>query len=279
MNNRLLGFLAETSLHPGSGQNTGAIDLPVQREAATDYPVIVGSSLKGALRDWARKQWANEETSYRLAKVFGAPDRAGEIGISDARLLLLPIRSLRHAFVWITCPNLLERFQRDVRLMGYPIDFSIPHPGPSEALTLESGGESVLFLEELSFMPKENGALRQIASAIKPLLFHETTQNRLDSQLFVISEERFGHFARYGLPVVARNDLNEDTKASQNLWYEETLPSNTVLYSLALTRSSDGEAIEVMENALKDNPYVQVGGNETVGQGWCAVSVWKGEAQ
>ena len=47
----MLGLLAETPIHPGAGRGMGVVDLPVAREAATDYPVIVGSSLKGALRD------------------------------------------------------------------------------------------------------------------------------------------------------------------------------------------------------------------------------------
>ena len=47
MKTLLYGLLAETSIHPGAGQSSGFVDLPVAREAATDYPVIVGSSLKG----------------------------------------------------------------------------------------------------------------------------------------------------------------------------------------------------------------------------------------
>jgi len=35
MKNIVLGLLAETSLHPGSGQTADVIDLPVAREAAT----------------------------------------------------------------------------------------------------------------------------------------------------------------------------------------------------------------------------------------------------
>ena len=40
----IMGLLAETPIHPGAGRNLGVIDLPVAREAATDYPVLVGSS-------------------------------------------------------------------------------------------------------------------------------------------------------------------------------------------------------------------------------------------
>ena len=40
----------ESSLRVGSGEPGAEIDLPIQREAATGYPLVPGSSLKGVLR-------------------------------------------------------------------------------------------------------------------------------------------------------------------------------------------------------------------------------------
>jgi CRISPR-associated protein Cmr4 len=37
MKTQILGMLAETFIHPGTGQSVGAIDVPVAREAATSY--------------------------------------------------------------------------------------------------------------------------------------------------------------------------------------------------------------------------------------------------
>ena len=51
MKSIILGMLAETPVHPGAGRSTGFVDLPVARESITEYPVIVGSSLKGALKE------------------------------------------------------------------------------------------------------------------------------------------------------------------------------------------------------------------------------------
>ena len=42
---------ALTSLHAGTGQGVGVIDLPIARERATDLPLVPGSSLKGCLRE------------------------------------------------------------------------------------------------------------------------------------------------------------------------------------------------------------------------------------
>src|SRR5690606_5006392 len=107
------GFLAETAIHHGAGRSAGIIDLPIAREAATDYPFVAGSSLKGALRDRAASLGRSD-----VAEMFGRPDQAGRLLVSDARLLLLPVRSLTGAYRWVTCPLLLERYQRDLARCG-----------------------------------------------------------------------------------------------------------------------------------------------------------------
>ncbi len=85
MNTAMLGLLAETSIHPGIGRGMGGMDLPVSREASTDYPVLVGSGLKGTLRDKAQTRGADDVGSR-----FGKPDRTGDLLVSDGCLLLLP---------------------------------------------------------------------------------------------------------------------------------------------------------------------------------------------
>src|SRR5690554_204286 len=112
METAMLGLLAETSIHPGTGRSTGIVDLPVAREAATDYPVVVGSSLKGALRDKGRGSGIDVDDA------FGKPDAAGALLVSDGRLLLLPVRCLTGSYRWVTCPHLIERYARDLRRAG-----------------------------------------------------------------------------------------------------------------------------------------------------------------
>ena len=125
MRSIIIGMLAETPIHPGAGRSTGFVDLPVARESITEYPVIVGSSLKGALKDRAREKWPGKKTetgekelSPEVAKGFGKQDDAGSLIVSDARLLLLPVRSLTGQYKWATCPYLLERLARDIQRSG-----------------------------------------------------------------------------------------------------------------------------------------------------------------
>jgi len=106
--NAIIGLWAETSLHAGAGGSVEGIDLPIQREAHSDWPCVFGTSVKGALRAKAEDKLGKDNASIRY--VFGpdsgenASEHAGALLVSDARLLLLPVRSLTSHFKWVTCP-------------------------------------------------------------------------------------------------------------------------------------------------------------------------------
>lgn len=64
--NAILGLLAQTSIHAGTGQHTGAIDLPIQREGHNGWPRVFGSAVKGALRAHAEERKAALLTNNEL---------------------------------------------------------------------------------------------------------------------------------------------------------------------------------------------------------------------
>ncbi|HOV51316.1 MAG TPA: type III-B CRISPR module RAMP protein Cmr4 [Methanothrix sp.] len=264
MKSMILGLLAETPVHSGAGRSEGFIDLPVAREAVTNYPVIAASSIKGSLKDLAKDK-----------DIFGDEYRAGDFLISDARLLLLPVRSLTSQYKWATCPHIIERLGRDLKLCGLTPKFdNLP-------LTIEKGGvlgtgSGKLFLEEREFnldgkVPKE------LREEIGNLIVHQQTRARLEDQLIVMHNDDFQWFASYGLPVNARNKLDSNKK-SENLWYEESLAPDTLLYSMLFERKENAldDIKGMFNNSNNSRPYLQLGGNETVGMGWFAVSILGG---
>lgn len=285
MKTAILGLLAETAIHPGAGQDTGFVDLPVAREAATDYPVIVGSSFKGALRDRkyqveftrAIQKAENEDQAKRAAtseteKIFGKQENAGSLVVSDVRLVLLPVRSLTSHYKWVTCPHILERLQRDLLRAGCnggrP---QIPDTNKGQYLGAD---QTPLFLEERQF--RKGGDLPiGVTNRIGELIAHEETRKRLAQQVVVLHDDDFAWFARFGLAVNARNVLDNEKKTSQNLWYEETIPPDSLFYALLADRNG-AASLDVVCELFEERPYVQVGGNETVGQGWLAVQTLKG---
>jgi CRISPR-associated protein Cmr4 len=272
MSHAILGLLAETFIHPGSGQNEGVIDLPVAREAATYYPFIAGSSLKGALLDKDRSERDGDEAETKAIRklVFGEPNQAGQLLVGDARILLLPTRSLSGVYRWATCPLVLERVQRDFQRAGMgDVPSALPKVETGAYLGAGTAGEKI-FLEERELRCQGAVAGEWIA-VLGKLIAHTETRNRLTHQLVVLDNEAFAWFARYGLPVQARNVLDSDTKESKNLWYEETLPPDTVLYAVLAQRRTSDDALGHVLKLVKHCPYLQSGGNETVGQGWFAV--------
>ncbi|MDI6879689.1 MAG: type III-B CRISPR module RAMP protein Cmr4 [Desulfitobacteriaceae bacterium] len=277
MKSALLGLLAETSVHPGAGQNMGTVDLPVARETAQSYPVIVGSSMKGALRDKARdrKQETRLTESESTRRLFGDPEAAAaRISISDARLLLLPIRSLTSHYYWVTCPYIIERLERDCERVGLELQFPPMKSkeiseGTARIAVVPENEQQILFLEELTFGVEGEPDVAKLAGNIQFLIRPESVKQRLTERLAVISDDDFAYFAKNGLTIQARNVL-DDGKRSQNLWYEESLPPDTLFYSLIL--GQEAEDLAEIQRMFEQSPYLQVGGNETIGQGWMNVA-------
>ena len=283
MKHAIIGLLAETFIHPGAEQTGGIVDLPVAREKATNYPFIAGSSLKGALLDAAEqrnKRNGAGDGNLDLKRIFGEQNKAGNLLVSDARLLLLPVRSLTSSWRWATCPHLLERLARDCRRSGgNEVVDKTPCVASGSYLAANDKNGGKLYLEECNFASaKPDASLEKWIETISQLINDANAPNRLKERLVVLHDDDFAWFATNGLAVQAHNKLNEETKASENLWYEETLPPETLMYALLAERNSDAGSLRPIQNIFQNHPYLQVGGNETVGQGWFNVK-WEQKEQ
>ncbi|MGH7857378.1 MAG: type III-B CRISPR module RAMP protein Cmr4, partial [Candidatus Binatia bacterium] len=170
----LLVLHAETPLHPGAGTALGVVDLPVQRERHTQFPIIPGTALKGVLRDAARRplrksgKSGNEANAdAQVVSIFGGAPRGGEqqngrrdpeagaISVSDARLLALLVRSLKGVFAWVTCAQILERLARDTHLVGIDLGIGNFAAGANQVLVASGSplvaDEKRVVLEEFDF--------------------------------------------------------------------------------------------------------------------------------
>jgi CRISPR-associated protein Cmr4 len=269
---QLLGILAESPIHVGSGQVNGPIDLPVAREVTTRYPYIPGSGLKGSLRDKIE-----HATSKSVANTFfGSENSAAGISVADARLLLLPIRSLSGPFRWVTCPYILERLTRDLQMMSSAI--TLPEVNVTTEQAWITTSEDEVYLEEYAFEAvQETEKLTPWIELITQLVAHESVKSRLGQYLTIVSDEDFATLTETGLYFYARNSLEKTSKISKGLWYEEALPPDCLLYTLLFARNPQQEGhMEQLIGKLAENPYIQVGGNETIGQGWTILSVYQG---
>ena len=282
----LMALITETSLHAGAGASLGVVDLPIQREGHNGWPCVFGSAVKGALRDRASQGCSAVPTAQEaIYEVFGpdinnAADNAGALAVGDARLLLLPVRSLTSAFKWVTCPEALQRFKRDSERLGLNLKLpDIPQVAAAQALTAEASGD--LFLEEYCFVQQPDVAVQNLATVLATVLPRDAVEDELNKRLVLISDDMFSLLTTMATPVNAHIALNSATKTTRTgaLWYEETLPPETVLYVPLVANKSrragspmGADAIMQTLTALfSSKPWLQLGGNETVGMGWCAV--------
>lgn len=291
MNEGALLFLqALTSLHPGAGTALDVIDLPIQRERHTHWPLLPSSSLKGVLRSTTRPKTPEERATWQL--VFGpetneAHKHAGSLVLTDARMLAFPVRSLKGIFALVTCPAVLQRFRRDVGLClpfvanSFP---SIPKVSTEEILCLNDRlviDQKSVMLEEFDFSwsNSQSELLQGWAVIFERLAFSSTAIASMTMQNFaILSDDDFSHFVRYATEVSARIGLDYETKTVRTgaLFYQETLPPESLFYSVVLgeERCANGQSLtsqDVMNWLNRMLPeYIQVGGDETIGRGLCA---------
>ncbi|HEY7515944.1 MAG TPA: type III-B CRISPR module RAMP protein Cmr4, partial [Vicinamibacteria bacterium] len=138
----LLGLYTETSLHCGTESGAGYVDLPIQRERHTGYPVIPGSTIKGILRDEVSGSGGLSPDQVRA--LFGTLDASGPgtVSFGDAIVAAFPVRSSGAPFHWTTCPFVVERVLRALGSSAPRVD----SPPEGKAWAAAAGP---LLLEEL----------------------------------------------------------------------------------------------------------------------------------
>ena len=285
----LLLLTSETPLHAGAGQSVDGIDLPIQREVHTHWPCVFGSAVKGALRAHAEQRMAS--TSTAIADLFG-PDHggaqerdtshAGALLVGDATLLALPVRSLQSSFKWVTCPQAITRFARTAERLGLALTLpAISQPAPDKAL---GQGDAKLFLEEFRFEQSPDACIGALAKALAPLSGGALDEATLVQRLVVVHDDIFSFLARNATSVQPHIAIDSTTKTVKDsaLWFEETLPPETLLYvplTATASRRKGGaltaaQVLEQFEQLLPAGKnWLQLGGNETTGMGWCRVGI------
>jgi CRISPR-associated protein Cmr4 len=283
MNTRLLFLHALSPLHAGTGQGVGVIDLPIAREKATNIPYVPGSTIKGVLRD------ASEATRQaNTDKVFGPPTDnadayAGSLVISDARLLLLPVRSLLGTFAWVTSPYLLHRLGRDLE-SGLPAPIPAFQAEESACYVAEKGSAllhngKTVYLEDLDLTATLSADVTAWAAWLGQQLFSgddaEHWRKQLNDRLCIVHDNVLAFLLDTATEVRARVKLDDKTKTVQSggLWYEEALPAETVLAALAAAAPVRKHALTAADifalvETLVARPQ-QLGGKATVGYGVC----------
>lgn len=279
-------------LHAGTGQAVDIVDLPIARMESTRIPIVPGSSIKGVLRDEGRLRVEAGTLDKELHQaVFGpdtkgAAEHAGALVASDVRLLALPVRSFKGVFFWVTSPLLLTLARRDL----------LPRDGaPAEVPPVAGRAARVadarylhgrkLYLADLDLEATQDEA----ALAWAGFLAARVTPARHDlltSRFAVVDDDTMAFLWDTGTQIDARVAIDGATRTVRDgaLWYEESLPPETLLVGLLLASPSfNGKcgagAGEILAAALPAEAELQFGGKASVGRGRCRLLPLDGGAR
>lgn len=299
-------------VHAGAGSSLSAVDLPIQRERITGFPIIQSGSLKGALKDAARSKYGDSQKDL-LAAIFGPDDTSftSAIGVGDAQILLFPVRSLKGVFAWATCSMALNRWARTMKDIHTNLPEIPPAPTriddtpPCYALEGVVMADGYVVLEDMVLknqaepnLTDDRGMVSALADWLATAVFPNEAdwQTRLKKNLIILPDDEFSFFVQHATEVKTRVRLNPDTKNVETgaLWTEEHLPEDTLLYAPVYARrimslsqkecvknlrhpdDPPKEAEEVLTNLQQNlNGIIQLGGDETTGHGFVRL-IWMG---
>jgi CRISPR-associated protein Cmr4 len=291
-NSEIMALYAVSPVHAGSGTSMGVVDLPIQRERHTNWPHIQASGVKGAMRHHFEQfksilSGVNEKANNEkiTEKIFGTDDYdsqgtlPGAISVSDAKLLAFPMRSSKAPFVWITCPAVLKRLEKDLNMTGASVSLDIPSVGDGEGIVINGDmkpGELIL-LEDYEIKITEGATGNLSGTAAR--LFSKA------ERLILVNDLTFHYGVSHCTEVRAQIKIDEKTGTTVNgsLRYEELLPADVLMYVIMFygPRKNVGNSIqaELLVSYMKEKVIagcLQIGGNETLGCGLFQVDWIKG---
>jgi len=268
---KLFRIKALSNMHVGSGDsNFGIVDNLVQKDVISDIPTIHSSSLKGALREF----FVNELQEHNLVRsVFGPgpKEKQGEKNAKgggmyrffSAKLLSIPARSNKRPFFRAVSPYILNDFLADIEM--FQIEFPLKDKLRELAAISPNKGRPLIFDIELQ------DALIEDMQAEHKSFDTGVLEPILGENIAMFHNDDLKKHCK-NLPVIPRNYL--ENGKSQNLWYEEVVPRQSLFYAIIAVPEPDSEDVKKIDekffNELKNN-IIQIGGNATIGYGFTKI--------
>lgn len=223
-------IIPQTNLHVGneSTVNFSVIDKAIQRDVTTNLPCINSSSLKGAIKEFMTEKLNIQNKDITIKDIFGSIKsdainiKKGSVSFFDASLLFIPKQ----------CTN-----------------------GKTYELVY---CDNVLnrFLNKVNNLIGEDSMKRD---DILNKVYIEMGKENVASNS--IEEKEFNKYCDDdSLPIISRNCL--ENGESVNLWYEQVLPSLSVLATIIVTK--EGNQMDLLNGQI-----IQIGANATIGYGYC----------
>ncbi|MCX7883407.1 MAG: type III-B CRISPR module RAMP protein Cmr4 [Brevinematales bacterium] len=261
-NSALLTYYTLTPLHMGAGSSVSYVDLPIQRERHTSFPMMAGSGIKGVFRSLAERKWnSNDKEKEKVNKIFGPEDGSeysSSVAFTDAKILLYPVRSVKGVFAWITCPLVLKRFKEDLKSINSIENFNVSEiPDDTKIIIAQNSALKIdgnkVGLEEFVFeVEGSNNINNEIINKLKNYIPKtETTEQSFESRFAIVSDNVFADLVNYAVEVRTRIKIDQQTGTAQSgaLFTVEMVPSEAVFYSLLFTKEINVRRKETDSNS------------------------------
>lgn len=259
-------------LHTGGTTQEGNL-LGIARESHTELPYIPSSTIRGRLRaetpdvQQRTELWGN--TIDDVTEGTGKNLKQGALWVGDGSILWLPVPSLSHGVVWISCPMLLQRWKR---LQGETVSV------PEYSSNLKNGRpvylkDAILKNETLKkwdhwnkFVPNSSDATNSV------------------KRVLVLPDQHCAVLIQMSLWRQVKVKLDEHKTVDGGFRYEEAIPPDTVMYfPWGMTSQANGKgdpnengdqssSEEKFKSMLSSKSVLQIGGQESLGRGF--VQVW-----
>lgn len=301
---RIYWLHAISPTHTGIGRGVGYIDLPIDRDGVTGWPIIRGSAFKGVWADYhgatekARKEDTPEGRILKAAFGIANGDHSnsGALIPTDAQLVCLPVRSFRGTFAWTTSSLCLRTLQRMLSLAGVRgTPEAVPAAKEPDDKTRQPGeaccvGETLVenggvYLEDLDFRAVTNDDLTSkwaefVAKEVFPS--DAAWQEQFTKRFVVLPDSAFDFLCETGTEVHTRVKIDDRMKVVEKgaLWTEESLPAETILAGIVRCErvfqknGAKDESIkpdDLLKRFATTHPeaplVLQIGGKATVGRG------------
>ncbi len=268
-----------TPLHTGASTQAGNL-LGIAREAQTELPYIPSSSLRGKIRSLLESipSIKAEASSFFGERIKdGQQPTEGEVWFADATLLLFPVASFSHQFLWMTCPLWISRWNRWLRNdeVEKLIQLWRSQLQQSGKKAISSASGKQVYLQ--GAILKESEIVKIDSNAVCWDCFKQIPDGNsildLKQKLVILSDQDCAALVETGLQREVRIALEEDEKvvSGGSFRSEEAIPSETVLFfPWGMKPDKNENQTQNVRVRLRQilNDRLQFGGLEGLGRGW-----------
>jgi CRISPR-associated protein Cmr4 len=242
-------------LHTGGTTQEGNL-VGIARESHTQLPYLPSSSIRGRLRasikdielrtllfgpelkditgnnnqDENKNNTDTSETLQQEETLNNSTSTAsqleqGDIWIGDGSLLWIPVPSLSHGVVWVSCPMLLKRWARlQTDLLAIPSD----KPYITNIFK-EDTDKKQIFLKDARITADKLSLWSEFDDNNKFIPRNDIERNDIE-QVLLLPDRHFATITQMSLWRQVKIKLDEHKSVDGGFRYEEAIPPDTLMY-------------------------------------------------